>query len=133
MIAMPGAQFFRFLLAGGVAAAANYGSRFAFSAVLPYAAAIACAYAVGMIVAFTLMRQYVFFAGGRPVAPQVVRFVAINALALLQTLVVSLLLARWLRTTAGEAQAEAIGHLVGVVVPVFTSFLGHRHATFSHR
>ena len=130
---MPGAQFFRFLLAGGVAAAANYGSRFAFSAVLPYAAAIACAYAVGMIVAFTLMRQYVFFAGGQPWAPQVARFLAINALALLQTLVVSLLLARWLRPVAGEAQAQAIGHLVGVVVPVFTSFLGHRHATFRNR
>jgi putative flippase GtrA len=130
MTAMPGKQFIRFLLAGGVAAAANYGSRFAFSAVLPYGAAIACAYAVGMVVAFALMRQYVFFAGGERLAPQVARFVAVNALALLQTLVVSLLLAHWLRPFASEQQAEGLAHLAGVVVPVFTSFLGHRHATF---
>jgi len=130
---MPSAQFLRFLLAGGVAAAANYGSRFAFSAVLPYAAAIACAYVVGMIVAFALMRQYVFSGSGQPLLPQVARFVVVNALALLQTLAVSLLLARWLQATLGEAQSEAIAHLAGVVVPVFTSFLGHRHATFRHR
>ena len=127
---MPGAQFFRFLLAGGVAAAANYGSRFAFSAWLPYPAAIACAYAVGMIVAFALMRRYVFFAGGQPLAPQIARFLAVNALALLQTLLVSLLLARWLLSVVDADRAEALAHLAGVAVPVFTSFLGHRHATF---
>jgi len=130
MMAMPGAQFLRFLLAGGVAAAANYGSRFVFSAWLPYAAAIACAYGVGMIVAFALMRRYVFFASGRPLAPQVARFAVVNALALLQTLVVSLLLERWLLPLAGPQQAQALAHLAGVAVPVFTSFLGHRHATF---
>jgi putative flippase GtrA len=130
MKGMAGTQFLRFLLAGGIAAAANYGSRFAFSTVLPYAAAIACAYAVGMAVAFGLMRQYVFFAAGQPLAPQLAKFGAVNALALLQTMAVSLLLARWLLPAVGEEQAEALGHLAGVVVPVFTSFLGHRHATF---
>ena len=130
MMAMPGAQFVRFLLAGGVAAAANYGSRFVFSTWLPYGPAIACAYVVGMMVAFTLMRRYVFLAGGRPLAPQVVRFAAVNALALLQTLAVSLLLEPWLQPLAGAQRAQALAHLVGVAVPVVTSFLGHRHATF---
>ena len=129
-MAMPGAQFLRFLLAGGLAAAANYGSRFAFSHWLPYPAAVACAYAVGMVVAFALMRRYVFAGGGQPLAPQVAKFIAVNAFALLQTLAVSLLLAQWLRGLVGAQQGEALAHLAGVAVPVFTSFLGHRHATF---
>ena len=63
-------------------------------------------------------------------APQAAKFTAVNALALLQTLVVSLVLARWLQPWVGEQQAQALAHLAGVAVPVFTSFLGHRHATF---
>jgi putative flippase GtrA len=125
------AQFLRFVVAGGVAAAANYGSRFAFSAWLPYPAAISCAYLIGMAVAFALMRRYVFAAGGQPMLPQVLKFVLVNMFALLQTLVVSLVLARWvLPAMAVTTHAEAIAHLVGVVVPVFTSFIGHRQATF---
>lgn len=124
-------QFARFVLAGGIAAAANYGSRFLFSAWMPYPAAITCAYLVGMAVAFALMRQYVFSGRGQPLLPQVLKFALVNALALLQTLVVSLLLARWLLPAAGVREhVEAIAHLVGVIVPVFTSFLGHRQATF---
>jgi putative flippase GtrA len=119
------------VLAGGVAAAANYGSRFLFSAWMPYPAAITCAYLVGMAVAFVLMRKYVFSAAGQPMLPQVWKFAIVNLLALLQTLVVSLVLARWLLPALGVQQhVEAIAHLVGVIVPVFTSFIGHRQATF---
>lgn len=124
-------QFVRFVFAGGIAAAANYGSRFLFSAWMPYPAAITCAYLVGMAVAFVLMRRYVFAAGGQPVLPQVWKFAIVNMLALLQTLVVSMLLARWVLPSLGvEQHVEAIAHLVGVIVPVFTSFIGHRQATF---
>jgi len=127
-------QFVRFVLAGGIAAAANYGSRFLFSAWLPYPAAITCAYGVGMAVAFTLMRQHVFSGAGQPLVPQVLKFAMVNMLALLQTLVVSLLLARWVLPAMGVQQhVEAIAHLVGVIVPVFTSFIGHRQVTFRRR
>ncbi len=128
----PGAQFIRFVLAGGVAAAANYGSRFAFSLWFPYPVAITLAYGVGMVIAFALMRQYVFSAGGQPLLAQVIKFALVNALALLQTLVISLALARWLLPWMGVQQhVESIAHLVGVLAPVFTSFLGHRHGTFA--
>jgi putative flippase GtrA len=125
------AQFLRFVLAGGIAAAANYGSRFGFSLWLPYPVAITMAYLVGMAVAFALMRQYVFQGQGQPLLPQVVKFGLVNVMALLQTLVVSLALARWVLPALGMTRGvEAIAHLVGVVVPVFTSFVGHRHGTF---
>jgi putative flippase GtrA len=124
-------RFGLFIVAGGIAAAANYGSRFGFSLWFSYPVAIVLAYLVGMAVAFVLMRQYVFDGSGKQVGPQAAKFVLVNAFAVLQTLVVSLLLARWLLPAAGVAgHVEAIAHAVGVAVPVVTSYIGHKRATF---
>lgn len=134
MASQPSAQFLRFLAAGGVAAAVNYGSRFVFSVWMSYPVAIVLAYLCGMAVAFILMRQYVFHGQGAALAPQMIKFVLVNALALVQTLAVSVLLARWGLPAIGITRhADAIAHLVGVAVPIFTSFLGHRHGTFRRR
>ena len=120
-----------FLVAGGLAAAANYASRFLFSLWTSFPAAIVLAYVVGMAVAFVLMRQYVFSARGKALGPQVVKFLAVNALAVLQTLVVSLVLVRWVLPPMGVlTHAEAVAHLVGVAVPIVSSYFGHRMATF---
>ncbi|MEC5385598.1 GtrA family protein [Uliginosibacterium sp. H3] len=124
-------QFVRFLFAGGVAAAANYGSRFAFSLWCSYEVAIVLAYLVGMTVAFLLMRAYVFDARTGKLAPQVLKFIAVNILAVLQTLLISIVLARWGLPALGVTQhVEALAHLIGVLVPVVTSYAGHRLATF---
>jgi putative flippase GtrA len=124
-------RFGLFLVAGGIAAAANYGSRFAFSAWFSYPAAIVLAYLVGMIVAFALMRRYVFDGAAKALGPQVLKFTLVNALAVVQTLVVSLLLARWALPALGiERHVEAIAHAFGVAVPIVTSYFGHKHATF---
>jgi putative flippase GtrA len=124
-------RFALFLLAGAIAAGANYGSRFGFSVWFDYPTAIVLAYLVGMAVAFALMRQYVFEGHGKALGPQVLKFAGVNLLAVLQTLIVSLVLARWALPAIGVVeQAEAIAHAVGVAVPVVTSYLGHRHATF---
>ncbi|MDM0067672.1 GtrA family protein [Variovorax sp. J31P207] len=128
---LPNSQFIRFLLAGGLAAAANYGSRFVFSLWLGYGVAIVLAYLVGMLVAFVLMRHHVFSGRGGALTPQVLKFAAVNVLAVLQTLIISLLLARWLLPLLGVVDhVEAIGHLVGVAVPAVTSYFGHRMLTF---
>jgi putative flippase GtrA len=59
------------------------------------------------------------------------KFTLVNAFALVQTLAVSLVLARWLLPALGMREhVEGTAHLVGVIVPVFTSFVGHRSATF---
>ena len=124
-------QFFMFVVAGATAAAANYGSRFGFSIWFNYPTAIVLAYLVGMLVAFLLMRQYVFDGRGKSLGPQVAKFIGINLLAVLQTLIVSLMLARWLLPALGLGEhAEAVAHAIGVAVPVVTSYFGHRHATF---
>jgi putative flippase GtrA len=125
------AQFLRFTVAGAIAACANYGSRFIFSLWFPFPAAIVFAYLVGMATAFALMRQHVFEGRGKPMGRQVLWFSVINLLAVLQTLAVSLLLARWLLPAMGiHTHVEAIAHLAGVIFPIATSYLGHRYATF---
>ena len=120
-----------FVVAGGLAAVANYGSRFGFSLWFSYPVAIVCAYLVGMVVAFVLMRTYVFDGAGKALAPQVVKFVLVNLVAVLLTLGVSLLLARWLLPALGVVEhVEAIAHAFGVAFPVITSYIGHKRATF---
>jgi putative flippase GtrA len=124
-------QFGRFLVAGGAAAVANYGSRFAFSLWLPFEVAICLAFCVGLVVGFLLMRQFVFDGRGKQVGQQVVRYLCVNLLALVQTLAVSVVLARWLLPHLGIVEhREAIAHGVGVALPIVTSYFGHRHATF---
>lgn len=124
-------QFLRFLVAGGIAAGANFGSRFAFSSFFAYGVAVFFAYLVGMLVAFLLMRGHVFNARQGPLAPQVTKFIGVNVLAVLQTLAISLLLARWVLPSVGILDhAEALGHLIGVLVPVVTSYFGHKYLTF---
>lgn len=124
-------EFLRFLLAGGIAAAANFGSRFIFSNFFSYSVAVFAAYLVGMLVAFLLMRGHVFNASQGPLAPQVTKFIGVNVLAVLQTLAISLLMVRWALPSVGITEhAEALGHLVGVLVPVVTSYFGHKFLTF---
>ena len=115
-------QFFRFLVAGGIAALANIVSRMLFSRFIDLAPAVVLAYCVGMLVAFVLMRSHVFPKSDAPLARQVAVFVGVNLAAVLQTLVVTLVLARWF--------PETIAHVVGVCVPVVTSYFGHRMYTF---
>lgn len=125
------AQFLRFLVAGGVAAGANFGSRFVFSIFFPYGLAVFVAYLVGMLVAFLLMRGRVFNATQDSPATQVAKFVVVNFLAVIQTLAISLLLARWMLPSVGIIDyAEPLGHLVGILVPAVTSYFGHKFFTF---
>lgn len=124
-------QFLRFLIAGGIAAAANFGSRFIFSIFCEYALAVFFAYLVGMFVAFLLMRGHVFQADNGPFIQQVIKFIGVNIVAVIQTLLISLLLARWLLPTIGISHhAEALAHFTGVIVPAITSYFGHKFLTF---
>ena len=124
-------EFLRFLLTGGIAAAANFGSRFIFSSFFSYSIAVLAAYLVGMFVAFILMRGHVFNVNQGNLKTQVAKFVGVNVLAVLQTLAISLFIARWAMPSVGITEhAEALGHLVGVIIPVVTSYFGHKYITF---
>lgn len=52
-------------------------------------------------------------------------------MAVLQTLAVSMGLALYVLPALGVTRHVAeIAHAVGVIVPVFTSYLGHKHLSF---
>jgi putative flippase GtrA len=124
-------RFPRFLIAGGIAALANMGSRWVLDLLLPYVPSIVLAYLVGMATAFMLNRRFVFTASGNTLWRQVGWFTLVNIAALAQTVLVSLLLSRWLLPAVGWTwQADTIAHVVGVIVPVFTSYAGHKRLTF---
>lgn len=123
-----------FLISGGLAAAANVISRVVFSLFLPYAAAIVAAFIVGLSIAFVLNRQFVFVDGQGSAAQQFVRFTVVNLFGLVQTLIISLLLAELLLPAIGWSwHPYEIAHAVGVIVPVVTSFFGHKHFSFRRR
>nr|WP_282452900.1 GtrA family protein [Lysobacter sp. CAU 1642] len=120
-----------FLVAGGISALANFGSRIVLSWWMPYVSAIVIAYCIGMVVAFLLNRLFVFKAATNPIIEQGMWFVLINLAAVAQTIMVSLFLARLLFPAAGMSfHPETVAHAIGVVVPVVTSYIGHRHLTF---
>lgn len=124
-------QFARFVLASGVAAAANFGSRMLFSLALPYPLAIALAFCVGLVVAFALNRSFVFPVSANSLRRQMTLFVLVNLFGLVQTLVVSLVLARWMLPWLGvTAYVEEIAHAVGIAVPTVSSYLGHKYFSF---
>jgi hypothetical protein len=125
-------QFLYFILSGGVAAGANWGSRFLFSQVAPFEIAVVLSFFVGLLSGFILIRFFVFDGKGKPITQQAVKYTLVNLFALLQTFFISLVFARWALPLIGIIDnAEALGHLVGVIVPVFTSYIGHKRFTFS--
>lgn len=128
---MPANQFLCFLLTGGIAAGLNWGSRFLFSEIFRFEIAVFLAFLVGLLSGFFLMRLFVFSATNRPMTKQAIKYTAINILALFQTLLITLLFARWVLPELGIVEhAESLGHFVGVLVPVATSYLGHKMLTF---
>ena len=125
-------RFLRFLAAGGVAALVHFGSRIVLSRWLTFPSAIVVAYLFGLITAFVLNRRFVFAGSTNRLRAQILWFVAINALAIVQTLLVSLLLADYLRPRMGVTwHTQEIAHAFGVVTPVLTSYVGHKRLSFS--
>jgi putative flippase GtrA len=133
-VSIASSQFLRFLVVGGFAAAVNFCSRIVLSLWLPYAPAIVIAYLFGLTTAFLLNRRFVFTGATNRLHHQMFWFVAVNALALAQTLLVSLLFADYLLPRFGISwHAETIAHAIGVVTPVFTSYVGHKRLSFAVR
>jgi putative flippase GtrA len=127
-------ELLRFLVAGGTAALVNWASRFVLSRFLVYELAVVGAFMFGLVTGFLLMRGWVFQATDQPVRRQIVTYVVVNLLALLQTLAISSLLARWLLPAIGVTKnAEALAHAAGIAAPALTSFVAHKQATFRVR
>ena len=124
-------QFGRFLLVGGIAAAVNVASRFVYGAWVDYSVSIILAYLTGMMAAFVMARRFVFPPGRNSVHRSAAIFALVNAVALLQTWGVSIMLADHVFPSLGiRRHTETMAHVIGVGVPAFTSYIGHREWSF---
>lgn len=124
-------QFGAFLITGGIAALVNVLSRVLFSRWLDFSIAVVLAYGLGMVTAYLLARIFVFRETRQGTLRSVAYFCAVNGVALLQTWGASLLTLHYVLPSIGWTfQAPLIAHFVGVVIPVFTSYVGHKYLTF---
>ncbi len=127
-------RFLKFLVTGGIAALVNLLSRYALNYLMPFEAAVVVAYLLGMVTAYLLARRFVFDASGRSVASEVRRFVLVNVVALGFVWTISVGLARFVfPAIAFTWHADDIAHLIGVLAPAVTSYVGHRFYTFARK
>lgn len=134
--ALLGNRFIRFLLAGGLAALLNFGSRFFYNIFVDFSTAVVLAFITGLTAGYLLNKFFVFTSSGNTVAQEMGWFVSINMLALAQTWGLSIYLAQLLPEyipvagPRGMELSDAIAHGAGVLLPVFTSYVGHKYLTF---
>ncbi len=125
-------KFIVFVVCGGVAAMANIALRWFFSHFISYKAAIVAAYGIGMLMAFTLFKFFVFASStSKKTFKESLWYMLVNAVALAQTFLVSIGLADYVFPAMGMTFYPAdLAHIIGVGVPVITSYWGHKHFTF---
>jgi putative flippase GtrA len=124
-------RFVRFVLAGGTAAVVNFGSRILFNQWMSFSAAVILAYIVGMITAFVLTRTLVFGRGQQSTARSAALFVLVNLIAAAQTWAISIVMADYALPAMGVTHyIHEIAHAFGVIVPVLTSYVGHKRWSF---
>lgn len=124
-------QFLMFLFTGGIAATVNFLSRIFFNFWLGFTTSVILAYIMGMITAFLLAKNFVFKDSEQGIGKSIVIFVAVNGIAIIQTLAISTGLYYYVFPSFGLISFSAeISHGIGVVIPVFTSYLGHKYWSF---
>lgn len=123
-------QFAIFLLTGGLAACVNFGSRILYNQWLDFSSSVVLAYLSGMITAFLLARAFVFRDGSQSVKKSAVIFALVNVVAVLQTWGISMALYYLLPLGGLTRHVPELAHAVGIMVPVFTSYMGHKKYSF---
>lgn len=131
---LAGSRFARFLFTGGLAATANIVSRHYLSQTMSFRWAVVIAYLIGMTAAWILARLMVFEPSGRHWSSEFTRFGLVNIVAAIQVWITSVGLAEWVFPHLGyNFHPEFTAHVIGVILPVFTSYFGHKHFSFAQR
>lgn len=123
-------QFLGFVAVGLCAAAANWLARLLFAHWLPFAGAVALAYAVGLGLAFVLNSRYVFPASTRPRAAQAREFVLVNLGFFPLVWLASLAFAQALQALGLERGREGLAHAAALALPMLATFLIYKFHTF---
>ena len=124
-------QFYVFLITGGTSAAVNFSSRIIYNHWVDFSTAVVLAYLTGMVTAFVLAKLFVFKNSQQNIHCSIAFFCLVNLMAVAQTLAISMTFAYYvLPYVRVTLFAPEIAHAVGVVVPVFSSYIGHKRWSF---
>lgn len=115
-----------------MAAALNFGSRFIYSAFLPFEISVVLAYFTGMVLAFILFSTKVFKTSKSKISSQILKFTLVNILGAFQTLLISSLLVHTLFSQSSQLD-EALAHIIAMSFVTVTSFYLHRYFTFKEQ
>lgn len=124
------AQFLRFLVAGGLAALANWLSGILFQRWFSFGLSVALAYGVGMITAFLFNRKLVFPYAKTPLSSQVRGFVLVNLCWFPIVIWISTGLNHLFIQWEFHFFTKQISHGLAIAFPVFFSFLIYKFFTF---
>jgi putative flippase GtrA len=126
-------QFLNFLFVGGIAAVINFFSRILYNQLVGFPSAVALAYLTGMTTAFVLARVFVFQNSSHSTFRSAVFFSIVNFFSFAQTWIVSMLLVYRVFPEMGVvAHSKEIATFIGIVVPVFGSFIAHKYISFKN-
>jgi len=124
-------QFIMFFLCSTFAAGVNFGSRILFNIVVSFEVSVVFAYGCGFFTAFVLNKMFVFDEKQGRTRQQLFGFAVVNVFAFVQTMGFSIFFRSMVFPAIGFILfADEIAHLIGVGVPMFTSFLGHKYFSF---
>ncbi len=126
-------QFLLFVMVGGTAAALNWLARHFLSLWFSFPVAVALAYFIGIAVAFSLNRRFVFPYSSRPIAKQARDFIIIN-LAFWPVVWLASIAFNHLLIQAGLGMySEGVAHAIALAIPAFMTFLIYKFFTFGER
>jgi len=124
-------QFISFLITGGIAAIVNFLSRIFYYQYFSFSASVLLAYLTGMVTAFVLAKLFVFKSSTQTVKRSAMIFALVNVLAAAQTWAISMGLNFYVLPAIGiEQYVPDIASAIGIIFPVFTSYLGHKRWSF---
>lgn len=124
-------EFVLFLFTGGTAAAVNFFSRFLYNQWFSFSTSIVIAYITGMITAYLLAKAFVFKKSKQTVSRSIFFFILVNIFAVLQTWIISMWLAYQVLPALHIIEySHEIAHAIGIAIPVFTSYMGHKRFSF---
>lgn len=127
-------EFARFVITGGFAAGVNFVSRIGLSELMSFRWAVFIAYIIGMVTAFVLSKVFVFKQSSQTVSNEFFRFALVNVFAVIQVWLISIGLAEYgFPYIDFNFYPEEVAHLIGISVPVISSYYGHKYFTFASK
>ena len=126
-------RFFKFIVCGGISTLVNLLSRPLCSMIMPFALAVVVAYIIGSLVGFVLYKNVVYKSKGNTEG-EIVRFIAVNAIGIVQTVLLAELFL-WILALIRDnpdyrSTEEFIAHFCALSVLTVTSYLLHLFITF---